>query len=181
MSTTRAVIATLVVCGVVGGVWFFVARGTPQNTNRPTEISGDVYTGAPLSVSYRNETYQFELSMPEGFSVSELPSDEAGGTAVLIQDGQGEGVQIYIVPAGDETELSAEAIQEALPGLVLENPETVEIGQEYRGVAFRSDNEAFGGASREVWFYFRGNLYQISTYARLDTLLKAMFATWRFF
>jgi hypothetical protein len=29
--------------------------------------------------------------------------------------------------------------------------------------------------------YFPGNLYQISTYARLDPLLQAMFGTWKFF
>ena len=57
----------------------------------------------------------------------------------------------------------------------------LEIGNNYKGVAFRSDNAAFDGDSREVWFVFKGNLFQISTYARLDPLLKAMFATWKFF
>jgi len=57
----------------------------------------------------------------------------------------------------------------------------VEIGDDYTGVAFRSDNPAFGGASREVWFVFHGNLYQISTYEHLDSLLQTMFSTWKFF
>lgn len=38
-----------------------------------------------------------------------------------------------------------------------------------------------GGASHEVWFVFRENLYQISTCARLDNLLQEMFSTWSFF
>ncbi len=43
-----------------------------------------------------------------------------------------------------------------------------------------SDNPAFAGASREVWFVFNTNLYQISTYTEFDELLKGLFGTWQF-
>jgi hypothetical protein len=62
----------------------------------------------------------------------------------------------------------------------LHRAQLVEVGPNYVGLAFKSDNQAFDGASREVWFVFRGNLYQISTYAWLDPLLQAIFKTWQF-
>ena len=186
MKTLTPVVAALVVAGLGVGMWFLVREGNGVpgfGGVRPTGLSAPEipYTGEPLSADYRNTTFGFSLKLPEGFAVSELPADEQGGTAIVLQDAKGEGIQIYIVPAdGGQSVLTAEDIRAALPDLMVESPETVEIGTKHKGVAFRSDNDAFGGDSREVWFYFRGDLYQISTYARLDGLLKAMFSTWTF-
>lgn len=143
--------------------------------------SGESYQGAPLSADYKNETFRFSLDTPEGFTAGELPPDESGGTAIVLQNEKGEGIQIYIVPGSEQNVLTAEDIRASIPDMEVSSPEVVEIGNQYKGVAFLSDNSAFGGASREVWFYYKGNLYQISTYLRLDALLKAMFLTWRFY
>jgi hypothetical protein len=48
------------------------------------------------------------------------------------------------------------------------------------GLAFVSDNEAFGGRSREVWFVYDGYLYQISTYLGMDQLVQNVLASWTF-
>lgn len=45
---------------------------------------------------------------------------------------------------------------------------------------FQSDNPAFDGASREVWFVYNDYLYQISAYAEFDEFLKELFGTWQF-
>ena len=71
-------------------------------------------------------------------------------------------------------------IEKDIPDLLITDAQTVEIGDNYKGLAFKSDNSAFGGASREVWFVFRNNLYQISTYEKFDELLKKVFSTWVF-
>ncbi len=134
-----------------------------------------------LTKSYTNRRFSFSINIPEGYSAQELLPDGNGAIPIVIQNEQGEGIQILVTPnAGDVRELTQAQIVDSIPDLSVDAVETIEIGEEYRGVAFLSDNEAFDRKSREVWFYFRGNLYQISTYARLDGLLKAIFSTWRF-
>lgn len=178
MNTRRfIVVAALLLALAAFAAWLLAASSV-----KPEGLESGNYAGAPLTMEYRSDAYRFSLSMPEGFSATELPADEQGGVAVVLQDKESEGIQVYVVPAGTSAAVLTEAdIRSAIPGIQIREPEVIEIGAEHRGLAFLSDNEAFGGDSREVWFYFRGNLYQISTYARLDSLLKAMFATWKFF
>ena len=180
-------LALIIVAGLVGA-WMFWGGTFKQGltllggTVKPSQLNfGAPYTGAPLIGDYKNETFQFTLDVPDGFTAGELPLDEKGATTIILQNAQGEGIQIYITPAEDNWELTADDIRASIPDMEVSSPEVVEIGNDYKGVAFLSNNEAYEGNSREVWFYFRGNLYQISTYARLDSLLQAMFATWSFF
>jgi hypothetical protein len=135
----------------------------------------------PLGPEYRNTKYRFSVQMPADFTAQELDVDENGGQAIVLQDAKGNGIQIYITPdTSGMSSLSADDVRASIPDMRVVDAQDVELGTE-KGVAFMSDNEAFGGASREVWFYFGGKLYQISTYARLDPLLRAMFGTWKFF
>ena len=180
------IVVALIVAVLLSAWWVMSGNGTqlPEfGAVRPSALTqGAPYVGAPLTADYTNETFRFSLDIPEGFTAGELPEDENGGTAIILQNAQGEGIQIYVVPAEESQKvLTAEDILTSIPDIQVASPEVVEIGNDYKGVAFLSDNAAFSGASREVWFYFRGNLYQISTYQRLDTLLKAIFATWKFY
>lgn len=171
-------VGVIIVC--IGGVYFF-AFGTVEEVT-PTPISlGAVYAGGPLASTYRNAELGFSVGLPEGFHSQELPVDENAGRTILLQNDAGEGIQIYAVPYSENlSSLTAADIRAALPDLRVTEEQIVEIGENNTGVAFKSDNDAFNGDSREVWFVFRGTLYQISTYARLDGLLQAMFATWKF-
>jgi hypothetical protein len=137
------------------------------------------YSTVAMTKSYSNDTYKFSLSMPDSFTARELPKDDSGATTILLESADhADGVQIIVTPFGEDLHaLTADRIHQDVPDISDSQP--VEISQNYSGLAFRSDNEAFG-ASREVWFAFRGNLYQISTYDRLDPLLKKIFATWKF-
>lgn len=148
----------------------------------PSTLSfGAPYVGAPLAHEYRNSEFGFSLQMPDGFHAQELPGDENGGRTIVLQNDAGEGIQIYISAYPDDTKvLSASDVRASIPDMHVSDEQVVQIGANYTGVAFKSDNDAFGGESREVWFVFRGTLYQISTYARLDGLLQAMFASWKF-
>lgn len=125
---------------------------------------------------YTNSTYRFAVTMPVGFSARELEG------AVVIENGAGDGIQVLITPLGEDIRVLTEGrIRADIPDLAISGAQSVEVGADHTGLAFRSDNEAFDGASREVWFVFGGDLYQISTYDRLDPLLRAMFSTWEFF
>lgn len=174
----RTYVLVAVLLAAFFAVWAFLVAGKAV---QPAEIRGGEYTGAPLQANYENKTYSFSLRMPSGFTAQELPTDESGADIVILQNQKGEGIQIRVSPFEDIRALTADMVRENIPDMQISETESVAIGSDYTGVAFISDNEAFEGESREVWFVYTGNLYQISTYARLDTLLKAMFATWKFF
>ncbi len=141
------------------GVWWYVSPSTPQA--EPTQ--------------YTNEAYSFSFTTPPGYTVHETED------VVTVENTTGDGIQILLTPVDEDIPvMTAERIRADIPDLVIADTETVEIGPDRLGLAFKSDNEAFDGASREVWFVFNGFLYQISTYERLDSVLKSIFNSWKF-
>ena len=161
-----------------------VGGATPGATSAAETIV-DVPTEPvpPLEKAYTNQKYRFGVKIPTNFTVRELPPDESNGSSIVFENPQGGGVQIYITPDPDKnTTLTADQVRASIPDMRVVDEQDVDIGTDgSKGVAFKSNNDAFERNSREVWFYFHGNLYQISTYARFDPLLKAMFGTWQFF
>lgn len=188
-----ALVVALVATLVSVGYWYGARPQAPitaqiATSTQDTALDSTPLTDVPkdpappLGPTYTNKKFRFSLQMPADFKVTELPPDEGGASTVLLQSQNGEGVQILITPSKDSPNtLSADDVRASIPDLRIGDVQAVEIGPDNQGVAFLSDNDAFAGRSREVWFYFRGNLYQISTYARLDPLLKSMFGTWKFF
>lgn len=164
---------------IVVAITLFILK--PKEPGFPTPSA--VISAVPaLSNQYADSMYHFTLSTPSDFRVTEIPSDDGQGKTVLIQNQKGEGIQIIISPFKEDLKvLTADRVRKDIPDMQISDVQTVEVGDRYKGIAFRSNNDAFEGDSREVWFVFHGNLYQISTYARLDPLLKAIFATWKFF
>lgn len=160
-------IAVLVIAATAGlAYWMF---------NSSVEVEREPFVVPPMGEQYTNETYGFSATLPQGFAAREMEG------MVILENQTGEGIQIAITPTDEDIpSLSAERIQVDIPDMAVREPQIVEIGESRTGLAFKSDNEAFNGASREVWFVFRGNLYQISTYEYLDPLLQAIFQTWQF-
>lgn len=181
MRTTLPMATAFLATLIGAGIWYVSQEATDPAVPLSALSFGEQYEGALLSENYRNEEFHFSLDMPGSFSAREFQKDENGALTIVLENAGGDGIQMYVSPAGDERILTASDVQAAIPDMKVLDAQAVEIGNDYRGVAFRSDNDAFGGDSREVWFYYGGNLYQISTYVRLDSLLQAMFATWTFF
>ena len=185
-------IGTLTALGAFAQVWFFSYAG-PGSTSVivRSEPSADTsYASASLVKQYVSEAYRFSVSIPEDFNAQDLPLGEDGAHTIVLQNAKGDGIQILVTPyPSDIKTLTADDVRASIPDMKVTDEQVVNIGSDYQGVAFKTDNDAFGGASREVWFYYprftpsglEGQLYQISTYARLDSLLKQMFATWKFF
>jgi hypothetical protein len=139
---------------------------------------GEFYVSA-LGKTYENQELRFSLTMPEGFQVREVK--DRGIYTIVLEDTNANGIQVVATPFDEDIrELTPAMINADLPDLEITNPQPVEIGETHKGLAFLSNNEAYDGSSREVWFVFAGHLYQISTYAHLDNLLQAMFGTWKF-
>jgi hypothetical protein len=98
---------------------------------------------------------------------------------VVLQHGE-DVVQIVITPYGEDLhDLTSDLIEEDYPYLTIDDAQPVEIAPGYTGLSFKSD-EAWGPGSPNVFFVYHGNLYQLTTYARLDSVLKSMIARWRF-
>lgn len=175
----RVYAAIAVVLGLIFFLWSLTMQSQQQEV-KPSSMQDEPYVGEPLLLDYENSQFGFSLKMPQGFTALELPEDEVGGRTVVLQNNAGEGIQIRITPYSDVRTLTEGDISSAIPEMSISESEVVSIGPEHKGVAFVSDNDAFEGLSREVWFVYKANLYQISTYKRLDTLLQGMFATWEF-
>ncbi len=152
-----------------------------QASMTPTMREVQEVPAPALGPTYTNKKYRFSLQMPADFKIQELPGDTDDSETVLLQNTKGDGVQILVTKYPDQNVLTGDDVRASIPDMRVVQDQVVNIGSDYTGVAFMSDNDAFQGASREVWFVFHGNLYQISTYARLDPLLKSMFGTWKFY
>jgi hypothetical protein len=178
----KLLILFVLAAAVVAGSWYFFHRGGIPASEAS---SMPVYEVPALTKDYSNEAYKFSLKMPADFEATDIPGDSNDAPdTILLQDTASNGIQIVISPFDEDTgsgyTLTQERIQADVPDLTMTDVQVLEVGNSYKGLAFKSDNEAFGGASREVWFVFHGNLYQISTYERLDDLLKGIFQTWQF-
>lgn len=60
-------------------------------------------------------------------------------------------MQILISPfQGEDIDVTAEIIKADIPDMKIDNQQEVLVGSSQKGLAFVSDNPAFGGKSREV-------------------------------
>lgn len=172
-----------VLVAVGGGAWWYFMHHASAPQSAQSQLPPYAVPG--LTQDYSNPAYKFSLKMPADFTASDIPADPDGTPeTIVLQDKNGNGIQIVVSPFDEDTNgsytLTQARILQDVPDMQITDPQPIQVGNNYTGLAFKSDNEAFGGASREVWFVFRGNLYQISTYERLDDLLKGIFQTWQF-
>ena len=139
----------------------------------------------PGTHEYRNYAYQFALTLPAGLKAVVVPYQDGdpGTQTYLFEDQKGDGVQLMIWPYTEAPNISPSDIEQT--GLTISDVEPLSFvgvpGHEASGYTFKSDNPAFNGASSDAWFVYRGSLYQLSTYARDDALLKRLLASWTFF
>lgn len=182
---TPLIITIIVSLALSGAFWYFYQSADNQDLTLNSNSQGQTLVTA-LTQTYTDPAQHFSFNYPEGYTVREVPSDGTSRTPalseveVLVIEGSSltAGIQIIITPDDTNTDITAEAISEAIPDMKVENPQSFPVGAN-SGLAFQSDNSAFDGASREVWFASNGYLYQISAYASNDQLLAAIFATWK--
>lgn len=174
-----AILFCVAVAGMV--IFFPKLRALIPSQNNQADMPTQIVV-APLTQKYTNDKLRFTFNYPEVYTVREVASEI--GTSVLIEDEvSGKGVQIYVTPYTDsDTTITQKRVENEVGDMSVIDPQPIVLGAgEGEGLAFKSDNQDFGGASREAWFIVGGHLYQISTYAEYDEFLKAVFATWNFF
>lgn len=190
MKKKKLIIIIIAILVLGAGVYFgrdFLFKPGAVNSGEPAITSGaseEDIAAIPSYVytqTYTHPTLGFSFKHPDTFSVSTIPNDD-GSEAIIVQNiTTNIGVQILVTSfEGEDIDLTPDIIKTDIPDLAVKDAQEVLIGENRKGLAFLSDNEAFGGKSREVWFVFRGNLFQISTYAELDPFLRGLFGTWQF-
>ncbi len=155
------------------------ANSVPAKSGAKPEAIAEI-PGYQYTETYISADYGFAFKHPPSFTVTEMPAEN--GLVILVENIKEQiGVQILITPFdGQDQDLTKADIAAEIPDLKISDEQEVLIGSGRKGLAFMSDNPAFGGQSREVWFVYGGRLYQISTYAELDRFLKGLFGTWEF-
>ncbi|OHA41614.1 MAG: hypothetical protein A3G52_00715 [Candidatus Taylorbacteria bacterium RIFCSPLOWO2_12_FULL_43_20] len=132
-----------------------------------------------LTETYVNEAYRFSIKYPAKLNVSSFESADGSGYVILIADLQtGYGVQIFISPYADSSDVTAERIRQDVPGITIKNPQEVLLGQTGKGVAFTDGTGVT--ANRQVWFASKGQLYQLTAPMDFDDTLRRMLDTWIF-
>ena len=169
----------------LGNIFSDGAFGNASTTSAGTVTNIAQVSFGDLSHTYQNQSYHFSINYPNGYTVSNVNDPSAGGSTILIQDDSTNGdagIQIFISPYTDpDTDITPDFITQNAPDVTVNDPQVVAMSAGGgKGLAFESNNAAFGGASREVWFIYNGNLYQISTYLQYGNLLQAMMGTWKF-
>ena len=130
--------------------------------------------------SYIHPIYNFSFNYPKDFTVTSIPNN--GVETILVQNTITKAAaQIVISPfKGGDVNITPDIIKTDIPDIKIDDAQEIPVGPSRKGLAFISDNPAFGGRSSEAWFVFKGNLYQISTYYEFDDFLKGIFKTWKF-
>lgn len=192
----KIVLVAILILAIILSTYYFIPRsapsGTGSSTSTPvpsadgaTEQASTLDTAAAIksyeyTQTYSDSTYNFSFKYPEGFTVTTIPLAENGETVLVESSDKKVGIQILVLSYGSDVDITEAMVRSDIRDMKISDSQTVEIGAKRKGLAFMSDNPAFGGQSREVWFVWSGNLYQISTYAEHDEFLKKMFSTWQF-
>ena len=136
---------------------------------------------APLQTKkYENNQYGFSFSYPAGFTASEFPEDEGRMSLILKNAATGQIVQIYLASHHDPYfTVSAGRIKRDIPDLRFLNSVDAVVGDKAKGVAFFSENEAFGGPTAEVWFADGRNFYQATAYRKDVKILEEIIKSWK--
>lgn len=168
----------------IGGFMFFPHPSGPPVPSVVADAIVPLREGAvtPINDSttlYKNARFGFMLEYPQELMVREF--DEAGGgmTVVFQKPGEQRGFQIFLMPYAEST-ITEERIRADIPSGSVVQPTEVVIGDGTRALHFSSTAPVIGESS-EVWFIHAGFLYEVTTYAALDTWLAGILTTWKFY
>lgn len=130
---------------------------------------------------YENAQYGFSFNYPLEFTIREFPEDEDRVALIIQNEKTDKTVQIYITSYDDQNfVVSAERIRSDIPDLPFSNSADVVMGGKAKGVAFFSENEAFGGPTAEIWFADGKLFYQATASAKNAGELEEIIKSWKF-
>lgn len=150
------------------------SQSAQKNPARTISVPKELFTE-----TYQSPDFGYSFLYPPAFTIGRFDQG-VDSKIVLLQHPQRQiGVQVTVTPLDEKIDLTAALIKKELPDYQVINPQPVTIAGEKKGVVFKSKNDRFG-TSREIWFTYKQNLYQITSYASLDPFIKTFFETWKF-
>ena len=172
---------------LVAGIALFSYR----EASIPSDIvndAGDIATNAQIPApnsreaphgwrEYHSEQYRFSLFYPEAMSVDEFDEGDGVATITFENTSGAVGFQIFIVPYSKSL-ISEERFRQDVPSGVRRNAKSAIIDG-VEAVTFTSV-DLFLGETREVWFIYRGHLYEITTLAGVGNWFTTVIQSWRF-
>ena len=169
---------TIITIGVIGvllitGGYYFLVRNTSALSPK-TETERQPPDGW---YEYRNGRYIFSLFYPEGIAVEEFDEGKGAKTFVFENKEDGLGFQIFVVPYGEE-KISDSRFLLDVPSGIRENPSSFYIDGVV-ATSFYSKNIALGD-TWEVWFVYKGFLYEVTTIREQEFWLSEIMKTWLF-
>jgi hypothetical protein len=144
-----------------------------------------------LTKTYSSPAWGFALKMPADFSAyppNATPErNETGaptGQAIVLQNKRGAGIQIVVTEdtrAESSDILTADDIEQIAPYFDLLEAQPIEIAPGVIGTTFTyGKHPSFDSATENVWFTYRGNLYELTAPTKDRALFEAMMETWTF-
>lgn len=128
---------------------------------------------------YTNKHYGFSIRYPLTFVETEYPEGADALTVVFQKTGEeAQGFQIFVIPY-PEAQITQERIKTDLKGAPMKNVAEIILPGNIRAVHFNSVAPIIGDSS-EVWFIHNGYLFEVTTYAALDTWLAGVLGTLQF-
>lgn len=161
-----------------------------QGSSIVTNLSSVVAEGSVLqdttnTIPLATDTYHdpsgvFSFTYPQNFSLRETMDELRNRLLVLEDSATGKGLQIRIQNAFEGVAITPARIAHDLPDILIDDQHSILVGKSGSGISFFSDNQAFDGASREVWFSYKTFVYQVSTYKAQSDLVDTILSTWHF-
>ena len=188
------IIITVIVVAIlaIAAVILLKQSGTEQNIPGASEEKSSRQTPAGSKI-YEDTDYGFSFFYPENFSVGAF-SDAENTKTILVQNAENTaGIQIFISAFDENITLTPERIKKDVPDIAMSDVKSISVGQEQRSdlgvpalrsdldanaVSFNSNNST--GQSREVWFVYKSNLYQMSAPIAASGILDTIITIWHF-
>lgn len=179
-------LALFIVLVLIGGAVFLFSRDADVVVQKATVFEFETEVNSAQMIlgegyqTFTHPTFAFSVEYPNTFVIEAYKEKDGGETIIFqTQDEKKLGFQIFISPFGEDEVITRERILEDIPFTTVLEPQEAIIGDDIHALLFWSEDPRVG-RTREVWFTYDGNLYEITTYAELDSWLAQILSSWRF-
>jgi hypothetical protein len=158
-------IAVAVVIVALGGwlLWRGHEGGGGNAASTTPAVTPVVITETPgVEVQYLNTALKFSFGMPDGVYAQEFPGT-SGIVVRLHQADSSTHLAVFVTPSKtDPAVFTADTVTADAPGTSVTDAAAASMPGGVTALEFTSSSTAWGGPSRELWFAYNGNRYQVS-------------------
>jgi hypothetical protein len=147
-----------------------VGSATPDSSGQ----AGSARAGQSI---FTEDSLGFFFTVPPGFRAQKLLDDS--GETILVQSADDtHGFQVYITSFSDPASSITKGRIENEAGMTVANEAPLTVAGVAQGLQFNSTADT--PPTRQAWFVYNGDLYQVLTWASDESLLQTVLASWQF-